>query len=72
LFDRLVADTKADLVDFELDIFWAYHGGADPAKLLLKYPQRFKLLHLKDMKKGTVGNLTGHAPDDTSVALGAG
>ncbi|MEY4168652.1 MAG: sugar phosphate isomerase/epimerase family protein [Blastocatellia bacterium] len=72
LFDRLAAATDARTVYFENDIFWTTHGGADPAKLLLKYPQRFRLLHLKDMKKGTVGNLTGHAPDETSVALGTG
>lgn len=72
LFDALVAATKPGLVNFQLDIFWAYHGGADPAKLLEKYPQRFGLLHLKDMRAGTERNLTGHAPDDTSVALGTG
>ena len=72
LFDRLAAATDARTVYFENDIFWTTHGGADPAKLLLKYPQRFRLLHLKDMKKGTVGDLTGHAPDETSVALGTG
>jgi sugar phosphate isomerase/epimerase len=72
LFDRLVAATSKAPVWFENDIFWTTHGGADPAKLLEKYPQRFRLLHLKDMKKGTVGNLTGQAPDVTSVALGTG
>lgn len=72
LFDRLVAATSQAPVWFENDIFWTTHGGADPAKLLEKYPQRFRLLHLKDMKKGTVGNLTGQAPDVTSVALGTG
>jgi len=29
-------------------------------------------MHLKDMLKGEKGNLTGSAPDDWSVALGAG
>lgn len=72
LFDRLVAATSGAPVWFQNDIFWTAHGGADPAKLLEKYPQRFRLLHLKDMKKGTVGNLSGHAPDETSVALGSG
>ena len=72
LFDKLVAATNAETVFFQNDVFWAFHGGADPAKLLLKYPQRFRLVHLKDMKKGTVGNLTGQAPEETSVALGSG
>lgn len=72
LFDRLAEATNPATVFFQNDVFWAHHGGADPAKLLLKYPQRFRLLHLKDMKKGTIGNLTGQAPDETSVALGTG
>ncbi len=72
LFDDLVAQTKPELVDFELDIFWAYHGGVDPAQLLARYPRRFALLHLKDMKPGTERNLTGRAPDESSVALGSG
>ena len=72
LFDRLAEATNPATVFFQNDVFWAHHGGANPAKLLLKYPRRFRLVHLKDMKKGTVGNLTGQAPDETSVALGTG
>jgi sugar phosphate isomerase/epimerase len=72
LFDRLAEATNPKTVFFQNDVFWAHHGGADPAALLRKYPQRFRLVHLKDMKKGTVGNLTGQAPDETSVALGSG
>lgn len=72
LFDMIVARTDPKTVFFELDIFWAHHGGADPVALLETYPQRFVLTHLKDMKPGTPKNTTGHAPDDTSVALGSG
>ena len=72
LFDDLVAQTDQKNVGFELDVFWAKHGGQDPAKLLEKYPHRFQLMHLKDLQKGVVGNLTGQSPDETSVALGTG
>jgi sugar phosphate isomerase/epimerase len=72
LFDELVALTDPKTVGFELDVFWAKHGGADPSKLLDKYPRRFKLMHLKDLQKGVVGNLTGSSPDETSVSLGHG
>lgn len=72
LFDDLVTQTDPKTVGFELDVFWAKHGGADPAKLLEKYPRRFKLMHLKDLQKGVAGNLTGSSPDETSVALGTG
>ncbi len=72
LFDMILAQTDPKLVQFELDIFWAHHGSADPVALLKAHPNRFVLTHMKDMKPGTAKNFTGHAPDDTSVALGTG
>ncbi len=72
LFDKVLAGTDAKTVKFELDIFWAHHGGADPVALLKAHPDRFVLTHMKDMKPGTKKDNTGHAPDDTSVALGTG
>ncbi len=72
LFDTIVAKTDPDAVKFQLDVFWAYHGSADPVALLKQYPTRFVSTHLKDMKPGTERNFTGSAPDDTSVALGSG
>jgi sugar phosphate isomerase/epimerase len=72
LFDLLAAETKPEFVSFELDVFWAAHGGADPAKLLDSYGSRFQLLHLKDLKNGVKGDLTGSAPDEWSVPLGDG
>lgn len=72
LFDTIVARTDPDNVKFQLDAMWAFHGGADPAALLRRYPTRFVSTHLKDMREGTERNLTGGAPPDTSVALGTG
>ena len=72
LFDMIVAQTDPKAVKFELDIFWAHHGSANPVALLKQYPDRFVLTHMKDMKRGTKKDFTGHAPDDTSVALGTG
>ncbi|MCC6163785.1 MAG: sugar phosphate isomerase/epimerase [Acidobacteria bacterium] len=72
LFDTIVAQTDPKNVKFELDIFWAHHGGASPVALLKQYPDRFVLTHMKDMKKGTKKDFTGRAPDDSSVALGTG
>jgi sugar phosphate isomerase/epimerase len=73
LFDRLVLATTPEFVNFELDVFGAAYAGQDPAKLLDRYPSRFPLVHLKDMKKGTAtGVLTGEAPEEASVALGTG
>ena len=36
LFDYLVKNTDPKYVSFEMDMMWAFHGGADPAKLLYK------------------------------------
>lgn len=72
LFDYIVKNTNPKYVSFEMDIMWAFHGGQDPAKLLLKYPTRWKLLHLKDLRKGIKGDLTGGTSVDNDVALGTG
>jgi sugar phosphate isomerase/epimerase len=73
LFDVMLAETKPGLVDYELDVFWVVHGGGDPVRYMEKYPKRFPLVHLKDIAKGApTGVVSGKAPDETSVALGAG
>ena len=72
LFDMILAQTDPKLVRFELDIFWAHHGSADPVALLKAHPDRFVLTHMKDMKPGTKKDFTGHAPTSSSVALGTG
>lgn len=70
LFDYMAKN--ATNFKFELDVFWAQHGGADPLALMKKYPKKFVLLHLKDLENGIVGNNTGHEEDDTNVVLGTG
>ena len=73
LFDRLVQGTDQKNVKFEMDIFWIAHAGQDPVKLLAKYPKRFALVHLKDMKKGTpTGLLTGSSDVSNDATLGEG
>ncbi|WP_338869074.1 sugar phosphate isomerase/epimerase [Spirosoma sp. SC4-14] len=72
LFDYIVQHTDPQYVSFELDILWTFFPGADPAALIKKYPKRFKLMHLKDLRKGVVGNLSGGTPVENDVALGTG
>lgn len=43
--------TDARNVKFELDVYWAYHAGVDPATFLGQLGHRCGLLHLKDMTK---------------------
>jgi sugar phosphate isomerase/epimerase len=72
LFDYIVKNTNPEYVSFEMDILWTQHGGADPVALLKKYGSRFKLMHLKDLKKGIKGDLTGGTPAENDVTLGDG
>ena len=72
LFDYIVQNTDPAYVSFEMDLLWTLHGGADPVKLLKKYKGRWKLMHLKDLKKGVKGDLTGHTPAENDVVLGTG
>jgi sugar phosphate isomerase/epimerase len=73
LFDVLAAATDPQNVAFEMDVFWTVHPGQDPVALLQRYPDRFRLMHVKDMAKGTpTGILTGNAPDSTNVPVGTG
>ncbi len=72
LFDYLAANTDPKFVSFELDIVWAHLPGYDPADLIKKYGSRFKLMHVKDVRKGVKGDATGKIATDSNVALGTG
>jgi sugar phosphate isomerase/epimerase len=73
LFDTLVQRTDPKHVNFEMDIFWIVYAFQDPAKLLHKYPGRFPLMHVKDIRKGTkLGGSPGDVLEEESVPLGAG
>lgn len=51
--DFMMDNTDPELVDFEMDIYWVVTGGADPEDYLIKYPNRFKLCHVKDRMRNT-------------------
>jgi sugar phosphate isomerase/epimerase len=71
--DVLMEKTKPEFVAFEMDVFWVVHPGADPVKYLAKYPGRWQLMHIKDLKKGVpTGFFTGHAPVEQGVVAGTG
>jgi sugar phosphate isomerase/epimerase len=73
LLDLLFKETNPRFVNFEMDIFWIVFPGQDPVKLLEKYPHRWQLMHLKDMRKGTqTGALTGGTDVKNDAALGQG
>lgn len=50
-YDLILAQTDRDLVNMELDLYWAAKSGNDPVALFEKYPGRFPLWHVKDMDR---------------------
>jgi sugar phosphate isomerase/epimerase len=73
LFDFLAKSTDPATVKFEMDTFWIVVPGQDCVKLLEKYPGRWRLMHLKDLRKGApIGNQQGRADDKDSVPVGEG
>jgi sugar phosphate isomerase/epimerase len=51
-YEVLVEGTDARLVQLELDLFWITKGGADPLAYFARFPDRFPLVHVKDMNAG--------------------
>lgn len=73
LLDLLFAETKPEFVSYQMDVLWVVFPGQDPTKLLEKYGTRWKLMHLKDLKKGVAtGSLSGKTELTNDVPLGTG
>jgi sugar phosphate isomerase/epimerase len=72
LLDYIITHTDPKYVSFEMDIFWISFGGGDPVGLMKKYGSRWKLMHLKDLRKGAPKNLTGGTGPENDVPLGQG
>lgn len=63
VYDFILDNTDSDLVNMELDLYWISKAGFNPLTYFEKYPKRFPLWHVKDMKAGNkdfteVGNGT--------------
>ena len=63
VFDLLVEQTDASLVNFELDLGWIAFAGFDPAAVLKRLAGRIPLVHVKDIVAG---------PDFEAVPVGTG
>jgi sugar phosphate isomerase/epimerase len=50
-WDILARETSPELVDLELDLYWAAQAGADPAAVLRRDRSRIRLVHAKDMAR---------------------
>jgi sugar phosphate isomerase/epimerase len=65
VYDELLRLTDPKLVVFEMDCGWAQAAGINPVDYLSKTPERFPLLHVKDMERGADGKYH-------SVVMGTG
>lgn len=65
--DVMMQNTSKDLVDYEMDIYWVVTAGQNPDDWFKKYPDRFRLSHVKDRKKGAAAS-----NKDASVVVGTG
>jgi sugar phosphate isomerase/epimerase len=75
-YDELLRLTDPDLVKLELDCGWMTVAGQDAAAYLTKYPDRYRLLHIKDFRKGftpraTLMDKNPGAPVPTELGRGA-
>ena len=73
VFDTLAKRCNPNFANFEMDMFWIVYARQDPVKLLQKYPGRFPLMHVKDLRKDTpLGGSPGDVLEEASVPLGKG
>ena len=72
LLDYMFKNTNPEYVSFQMDIFWIQFGGGDPVGLLKKYGNRWKMMHIKDMRKGIKKDLTGLTSVENDVTLNTG
>jgi len=49
-YNVLLENTDPELVALEMDLYWISKVGFDPTEYFKKYPGRFELWHVKDMK----------------------
>jgi sugar phosphate isomerase/epimerase len=50
-YDALIEHTDADLVKLELDCGWMVAAGHDPVQYFHRYPNRYRMVHIKDFVK---------------------
>jgi sugar phosphate isomerase/epimerase len=51
-YDELLRSSDKDLVKMQMDCFWTTFAGKEPVEYFHKYPGRFVMLHIKDLKPG--------------------
>jgi sugar phosphate isomerase/epimerase len=65
----LMQHTDPALVSFELDVGWVAAAGKDPIAVLRRYPGRFRLMHLKDLKPTPSNTVLKMNPADVGSGI---
>ena len=60
----ILDETDPELVFFEMDLYWTTAGGADPIAYLQEYPDRYRLMHIKDMREKVQFSGNGSNPQE--------
>ncbi len=74
-YDELLKECDASLVKMELDLCWITAAGGDPLKYFARYPGRFPLVHVKDLKtlpKITAGGAQNYGDTVDLTEVGSG
>lgn len=72
-YDLLLSQTDHDLVKFELDCGWMVAAGHNPVDYFSKYPNRYRMIHVKDFLPGGQPTTSLMGPDrPTGTELGRG
>lgn len=62
-YDLLLSQTDPDLVKFELDCGWMVTAGRNPIDYFSKYPNRYRMIHVKDFLPGGQPSTSLAGPD---------
>ena len=72
-YDLLLSQTDPDLVKFELDCGWMVTAGRNPIDYFSKYPNRYRMIHVKDFLPGGKPTTSLMGPDSPKgTELGRG
>jgi len=71
-YDVLLSETDPDLVKFEVDCGWMTVAGKNPVDYFKRYPNRFRMIHVKDFLPGpsTTDLLGANRPTGTELGKG--
>ncbi len=51
MYDYMLQHTNPEVVFFQMDVYWVVRGQSSPVDYFKKYPNRFKVLHIKDERE---------------------